>query len=590
MKKVISALTAAVMTASASASVLSAFAAYTSPSDLGFYLKVTSTGDYTVSDDGKTITFATKEAAAGATFTVGHYIVADTASPSIQQINGMVSLSSPALQIAETPFQNLDNAGVTTTVSNPALGTAFETTAFVNTFGFYDDIMEEFNNATGNMDTQTIQEGDKLYAGKDSLAWTWLYNFGGSEEYSDYKETAHFLTNKSDEYPIEQFNITMASDVADGTYTIDWETSFTNDFGENPATFVNTDGKTQIHPGTLDGLTIIVGDPNAQPSETTEPTTEEQQPTETTEEQQPSETTEPTEPTEEKTHDKYEWEIGDVIYDPENDKTISVPIKVWNSEPMSGYSLGLLVDGLTLRSEDFPFSNVRFKDEKAFPTQATFMPNTDDLTIAAAADANLDNPDSTVKNGATIVTVIFVPKADYTYTPGQKFVVAFSDEKDANLFGNNADQQLTPVLTNGSITVKGGEETTDPTTEPTEPSSEETETTPEPTETTSEEQPTETTEQQPTETGEQPTQPFGDYIYGDVNHNGTVELVDIVMLNRYLTKYDNQDLDDYQVVVANCYRNGESDADTTKANLDGKDSVEILRFLIGLVASLPTQG
>ncbi|MDE6777209.1 MAG: hypothetical protein K2J25_04645 [Oscillospiraceae bacterium] len=59
------------------------------------------------------------------------------------------------------------------------------------------------------------------------------------------------------------------------------------------------------------------------------------------------------------------------------------------------------------------------------------------------------------------------------------------------------------------------------------------------------------------------------------------------MLNRFLTGYDNQDLDDYQVVVANCSRSGESDADTTKQNLNGQDSIEILKYLIGLVSALP---
>ena len=170
----------------------------------------------------------------------------------------------------------------------------------------------------------------------------------------------------------------------------------------------------------------------------------------------------------------FTWQIDDVEFDPATDKTISVPIKVWNCEPISGYTLGLLVDGMTLASDadNFPFSAVRFKDNKAFPTQATFMPNTDELTLGVAADANLDNPDSVIESGAAVVTLIFVPKEGYEYKPGQKFNITFSDEKDANLFGNNADQQLKPTLLNGSITVKGGTEdtTTEPTTEaPTEP-------------------------------------------------------------------------------------------------------------------------
>ena len=61
------------------------------------------------------------------------------------------------------------------------------------------------------------------------------------------------------------------------------------------------------------------------------------------------------------------------------------------------------------------------------------------------------------------------------------------------------------------------------------------------------------------------------------------------MLNRFLTGFGEQKLDEYQTVVANCYRdNGESDADTKQSDLNSKDSMEILKHLIGLVATLPT--
>ena len=61
------------------------------------------------------------------------------------------------------------------------------------------------------------------------------------------------------------------------------------------------------------------------------------------------------------------------------------------------------------------------------------------------------------------------------------------------------------------------------------------------------------------------------------------------MLNRYLTGYDNQTLNENQMEVANCAGNKTKDVvDTKKADLTGADSVEILKYLIGLVASLPT--
>jgi hypothetical protein len=121
--------------------------------------------------------------------------------------------------------------------------------------------------------------------------------------------------------------------------------------------------------------------------------------------------------------------------------------------------------------------------------------------------------------------------------------------------GDGEAIQLFPDLVSGSITI-GSVDPTEATTE---------ETTEATTEATT----------APTE-GTTATQ---DYLYGDVNKNGKVELVDIVMLNRYLTGYGNQTLDDYQQEVANCYYD---------KKLNGNDSIEILKYLIGLNESLPT--
>jgi hypothetical protein len=51
------------------------------------------------------------------------------------------------------------------------------------------------------------------------------------------------------------------------------------------------------------------------------------------------------------------------------------------------------------------------------------------------------------------------------------------------------------------------------------------------------------------------------------------------MLNRNLTGYGDQKLDAYQTEVADCYDD---------AKLDGKDSMEILKYLLGLNKALPT--
>ena len=162
MKKVISALTAAVMTASMSASVISAFAEYTA-NDLGYYLKVTSEGNYTLSDDGKTITFATAADAAGAKFTVGSYIVADTANPTIQQVGGIVQVSNNLVHLPQVGV-NLDS-DVEENTYVMADGSEITTTHYVNTFS-YINIIDEVASGAMNMS----------YGSSDLFNWEWDQN------------------------------------------------------------------------------------------------------------------------------------------------------------------------------------------------------------------------------------------------------------------------------------------------------------------------------------------------------------------------------------------------------------------------------
>lgn len=195
---------------------------------------------------------------------------------------------------------------------------------------------------------------------------------------------------------------------------------------------------------------------------------------------------------------------------------------------------------------------------------------------------NAEQGQKTLADGSQVITYwIPIPK-DFptgTYT----FTISGSDESTTAPISvaNFAKETREVAGASGTLTITDGE-VVEPTTEP--PVEETTEPTQEPTT-----EPTQEPTPEPTTEPDTPVTP-SDYLYGDVNKNGKVELVDIVMLNRFLTGFGDQKLDDYQTVVANCYRaKGESDADTTQKNLDGKDSMEILKHLIGLVKSLPTK-
>ena len=87
MKKVISALTAAAMCASMSASVMTAFAVYTA-NDIEFYLKIAEAPGGTISADGTKVTFPDAATAKASEIVVQQYIkVADISNPSVQLVN-----------------------------------------------------------------------------------------------------------------------------------------------------------------------------------------------------------------------------------------------------------------------------------------------------------------------------------------------------------------------------------------------------------------------------------------------------------------------------------------------------------------------
>ena len=230
-----------------------------------------------------------------------------------------------------------------------------------------------------------------------------------------------------------------------------------------------------------------------------------------------------------------------------------------------GWSVYVLAEGKGLKS--------RFDEVNASQTGTTklaqMQPNYDESLFAGAAAGSKE--DKTFANGDKVITFDFVIRdediaaAKAAKAEGKEYKIAI-DMSDLTV-GNYA-QETVDVKTKGAyIVLAQGQETT------------------------------EATEQGTTEPVEATTAPVedttapvtGDYLYGDVNENGTVELVDVVMLNRYLTKYENQALTARAIVNANCLRNGETDEATKASDLNGKDSVEILKFLIGSVKTLPTQ-
>ena len=249
----------------------------------------------------------------------------------------------------------------------------------------------------------------------------------------------------------------------------------------------------------------------------------------------------------------FTWYVDDATFDPANDKFVIIPVRVVNDPGIATYNIQLLLDGVPATEAGWKVARIEQGDAYSF---SAFMGNPDLGKVGAAAVG-----ESSIVDGKAIdffaadkasVVNFYLQPVDASNLK-EKYDLSINPEHGSFEVANAALEQLSPNLVGGTLTVVCGEPSTE------EPSDDATST------------------------------PSGDYLIGDVNDNGEVELVDVVMLNRYLTKYEEQDLNAKQIVQANAMRGAdETHESSTAANLDGTDSVEILRYLIGKVTSLPT--
>jgi hypothetical protein len=263
---------------------------------------------------------------------------------------------------------------------------------------------------------------------------------------------------------------------------------------------------------------------------------------------------------EKKNSSEWTWYFDDVVYDPAADADgfgAVVTAYVTKDQGTYGFEFTPLINGKSLADAGFTFVDAAQTDSGYSFGSFDFNDTNGHLGGAASK-----KEDTKLADGTPVVEMYLLPPKDAK--PGTVYEVSF----DGLLIGNYKEEKLYPKTINGSITIKGEGQT---------------DTTEAPKDTT--EAPKDTTEA-PKDTTEAPTP--GSYVYGDVNEDGKVELVDVVKLNRFLAGIDKE-LSAKATVQANCYRaNKESDADTTTKNLDASDSVEILKFLIELVTTLPT--
>ncbi|MDE5564785.1 MAG: hypothetical protein K2I93_06485 [Oscillospiraceae bacterium] len=262
MKKVISALTVAAMCASMAASAMPAFAIYKG-GEVGSYLKVVSADKGTISEDGKTITFATAADAASAKITIDQYLVCDTESVSIQKINCAFTADNTAITLGDGVSLN-DTDYKPEEVEYTVNGKTFKTSCMVNCFAWLNK-RGVYKTGCGASQMNSSTEGTSKLEGKGDNSFVvtaWNSDFGDTVNYPDtYKETAHFMDTKSDSLPFMEFSATIGDSIADGTYTVDFLPEYKKDGEATQGCFIITgDGKTTVSFGTLEGITIKVGD------------------------------------------------------------------------------------------------------------------------------------------------------------------------------------------------------------------------------------------------------------------------------------------------------------------------------------------
>ena len=349
-------------------------------------------------------------------------------------------------------------------------------------------------------------------------------------------------TKLADGTAVVVLNLLPGDSVKDGVYEVSFKDLTVGNFKDvksNPASIAGS--ITIGNPGTTDATEK----PTEKPTEATE------KPTEATE--KPTDKQETTQSLDDKKNSKeWTWYFDDVTYDPAADtKKLGAAITAYVTKDQGtyGYEFTPLINGKSLK--DAGWTIKRAKQDKNGYNFSSFDFNTENGHLGGASQSK--DGDTTLPDGTPVVVLNLLPG------DGVKEGVYKVSFKDLTV-GNFKDVKSTPASIAGSITI-GNPGTTEKPTDATD-------------------KPTDKPTEKPTDATQAPS---GDYLYGDVNEDGKVELIDVVKLNRFITGVDKE-LSAKAKEQGNCYR-----LKADEATLDGSDSVEILRYLIGLVTKLSAE-
>ena len=455
---------------------------------------------------------------------------------------------------------------------------------------FFHSKQNSRSKAVENMGSYQVAAAEKQDSAYTAYAYYGMAWTEGTEAFpTDYTGT------KSDDFPIAVFDVTIPAGTADGTYEVRFCNYNTDPDDLNPCTMLQTkDGRYQTDAETDDGmdlgdwtnnltlqtLTITVGDAQAP---TTATTTAAPTPTTTTTSATPTPTTTTTKAPTGDVEVEVELTMDDYTLDPS-----SADVATWFNYIIKNSN------GNRILSFDNNFKIVKVNKDGSYtdvtdgsiaPTACeqggidgealsigSWAPNAtgfsvNGTTLEADGSGQLANDgkalfcfEITAKKGAAAGT--------YRIVPNTKLVV-LRQSQPAVQWVTNYDTDPDSVYV--EFTIAGDEPVETTTTTTAVPTTTTTTSTAVPTTTTTTSAPVPTTTTTPA-----PTNP-GDPLYGDTNCDNTVNVADVVLLNKWLNDNSSYAITAQGKLNADCY-NPQGGADLT-----ADDSDAIINSIVGNV-------
>lgn len=541
MRKFISAVTSLVLTASM-ASVLVPASVAAEDTVKGLSLEAFAEADSKYSKMGSNITVSAEDIAAGdVTIPCALYIDETTPSATIGAswfVNGGADAEKITAKMYD-PWASYWSEAKEYTIAD---GSTFSTKNYVTFTGEYDDFDESYVN-TGMAGSIVAQKGQ---SGCNTN--NYYMNYGWATYEKNYKYTG----SKSTDHPVVVFDVTLPKGIAAGEYTLEFTSFNTTRTPDkvNPAPMIETTERFTEENGklTLQNMTITVEGGSVDPGTTTTTTTT------TTTKSNPGTTTTTTQP------------VGDadIVFDFGNytakpgDKVKVNVILTANGNKISG------MDAVLKQDSPIKLTNIG-KTSPVF--EKALVINLDESSF------NFQSLDSSmeamvVEDGGTVLTLGYEVPAD---CPDGVYEIGFGDK--CMVFRDNSAFQYKTAKVNGFITVGDAQDTTTTTTTSSTTTTTTTTTTKDPGTTTT------------TTTG---TSSDGEYapVWGDTDNNGTVNISDVVILNRWLHDNTSITISDQGKVNADCCDPQDPKGGKVKVSgvkLTAADSTAIIESIVHLV-------